>query len=157
MRARRGSFNALLITTCHSIYIQVLKRLLVRSFYKSKSFFVQLILILEELLTQTNLLVVDCRCLRVYGELTGAKIYRMSLTCKNSHTQINYKIDVFFWARILILIVWYYFRLVSTIIQRLLLKVLTLYELTNRIINFNDANHKKELKKQNQQIFRERN
>lgn len=32
-----------------------------------------------------------------------------------------------------------------------------LYELTNRIINFNDANHKKELKNQNQQIFRERN
>lgn len=68
MWARRGSFNALLITTCHSIYIQALKRLLVRSFYKSKYFFVQLIPILEELLTQTNLLVVD---LRMFTSLWG--------------------------------------------------------------------------------------
>lgn len=29
----------------------------------------------------------------------------------------------------------------------------TLYELTNRIINFNDANHKKVLENQNQQIL----
>lgn len=68
MWTRRRSFNALLITTCHSIYIQVLKRLLVRSFYKSKYFFVQLILVLEELLTQTNLLVVDlCMFTRLWG------------------------------------------------------------------------------------------
>lgn len=29
----------------------------------------------------------------------------------------------------------------------------TLNELTNRIVNFNDANHKKELENQNQQIL----
>lgn len=68
MWTRRGSFNALLITTCHSIYIQVLKRLLVRSFYKSKYFFVRLIRILEELVAQTNLLVVDlCTFTRLWG------------------------------------------------------------------------------------------
>lgn len=33
----------------------------------------------------------------------------------------------------------------------------TLYELTNRIIDFNDANQKKELENQNQQIFRDQN
>lgn len=33
----------------------------------------------------------------------------------------------------------------------------TLYELTNRIINFNDANHKKVLENQNQQILTKSN